>query len=335
MDARATSLYVREPAATERVDLPLLVALSAALGALLLMLSCSSKYFRHRARNTEPAEFRFFLTEYWTWPERAAFLFLALCAWLALGIAGGYMRGIRRLEGIPFDARFGSFASPSTAVYFETELPASPEQRMLAGLARHTGPVAASAVPTPEQMERALELRVPMTRVVLWAAGGPINAGSFLRPELRYLVLPQQSVPAQITVILTCLLLPLAMFILLVPRQEIYDQQTKLWEVLVPAAAWSWLGGLVLLAFCFFLVQTALVYANGSPCFVAWTCNPYLAQHLQWRYGLEGASILPSSRPSAFWLYGAPLTIWALNFICVFLRPSSSLKPADRAALRP
>jgi len=328
-EARSTTLYVREPASSQRVDWPLRVALGAALGALLLLLSCSGRYFRRRAPGSEPGEFRFFLTEYWTWPERAAFLFLALTAWLAVGVAGGYFRGVLRLEQMPYSARFGSFAGPSTAVYFENELPASLEQQMLVNLARRTGPVPDDAVPTPEKMERALGLRVSTTRAILWAVGGPITAGSFLKSGTRYMFQPLQVVQA--TVILTCLLLPLAVFILLVPRQEAFawSRQGKVWDVLVPVSAWGWLGGFVLLAFGIFLVQDAMVYARGAPCFVASTCTPAP------RLGLDEAAPISSNRPGALWLYGAPLAIWAVNLIIVFWRSSANLRLTAGAALRP
>ncbi len=320
-EARVTTLHVREPSSTERVDWPLRVALGAVLGALLLLLSCSGRYFRRRAPTAEQGEFRFFLTEYWTWPERASFLFLALTAWLAVGIAGGYFRGVLRLESILFGAQFGSFGGPANAAYFENELPPSPEQRLLVDLARRAGPVE-GAVPTPEQMERGLGLRVSRAQAILWAVGGPITAGSFLKPGLRFMFKPLHVVQA--TVILTCMLLPLAIFILLVPRQEAFawSRAGKVWEALVPATAWSWVGGLVLLAFCFFLVQGALVYARGAPCFVAATCSPVP------RFGLDEAPPQPDAWPGARWLYGVPLTIWAANLIMLGLRRSQS--PSSR-----
>jgi hypothetical protein len=315
--AKASSLFVAEPAATQRVDLPLRVGLAAVLGAFLVLVACSGKYARQRSQSAEPGDFRFFLTEYWTWPERTTFLLLAVIAWLAFGVAGGYFRGVLRLQTLPFGARFGSFAGPSTVEYFQNELPESPEQQMLLDLARG----ARGPLPTPEQMERALGLRVSPARATVWAAAGPLNAGVFLRAGLRNYFPPMEAV--QVALLLSCLLLPLAVFIPLVPRREAFAWRPadRVWDAVVPASAWSWLGAGALFAFCFCLLDAALVWMRGAPCFVAWTCNPNLTEHLQARYGLREVA-LPGQPLPALQLYGVPLAVCLVNLALMAVQSS-------------
>jgi len=127
-----------------------------------------------------------------------------------------------------------------------------------------------------------------------------------------------------IPVIIEVVLLLYAVTILfLFPAREVTQPPGKLqtlWEVLFPGTspAWKMLGGLALVAWCYFLIQDLLILWIGSPYFIARIAFP----NLNGAYGVPAPSDLRELcklflRPSWIWVYLAPAVLFVVNLFLV------------------
>jgi hypothetical protein len=91
-----------------------------------------------------------------------------------------------------------------------------------------------------------------------------------------------------------------------------------LWEVLFPGTspAWNILGGLVLLAWCYFLVQGLLTRQYGSPYLMSMIALPNLSRV----YMVQGGFLVAYQEilPKWQWLYLAPAFLFLVNFALVW-----------------
>jgi len=127
-----------------------------------------------------------------------------------------------------------------------------------------------------------------------------------------------------VPVLLIIVLMVSAIAILfLVPSREVTVPPGKLqtlWEVLLPGTspAWKMLGGLALVAWCYFVIQDLLILRIGTPYIIAAVAFP----NLHFPYGVPTPSdnrelLRLLLRPSWIWVYLAPAVLFAVNLFLV------------------
>ncbi len=109
----------------------------------------------------------------------------------------------------------------------------------------------------------------------------------------------------------------------LFPKREVTQPPGKLhrvWELLLPgtAPAWKTLGGVALIAWCYFILQDILILRLGTPYFLAAISFP----NLQGAYGVPAPSDNQELyklflRPSWVWVYLAPAVLFVVNLFVV------------------
>ncbi len=120
-------------------------------------------------------------------------------------------------------------------------------------------------------------------------------------------------------ILLALLVLSLAL-LLLVPMRDVSQPPGArhwIWEVIAPGTspAWSVLGGLVLLAWCYFLVQGLLTWRFGSPYLMSMIALPNLSRSylVQGAFTVAHQAIIPGWQ----WLYLAPAVLFLVNLVVV------------------
>jgi hypothetical protein len=335
-EARAHSLAIMEPMTTLWLDRPLRWALAALLAAILYVAALFTKYWSRGRddialrRNQEGpgGNFRFLRVEYWSWTERASFLMIVALGWAALGIGGAHYRAWRRFQRIRPQSSYGSFAGQEFAEFIEKVLPPTRERQLLLEINRRQSVPDGRPLQLPDtaQVERAF-LGGGSERFPLWALGGPLSASSFLEDN------PFQSQAiATALPVFYALLLPLALASFLMPQWPSLSgagivvgglsQETRkgvgpwLREALLPgvSARWSFLGGILLVAWCQELVKIILVRTWGSSEIFAFTLRPDLESY--WRNYFGYAGVYPPA-PHGLELYGVLAAIGLVNLLLV------------------
>ena len=112
----------------------------------------------------------------------------------------------------------------------------------------------------------------------------------------------------------------------LIPTREVTQPPGKLervWEVLLPGTApvWNMLGGVVLIAWCYFVLQDFLLYRFGTPYLLAFIAMPNISKV----YGvpamdspvLQLGKVGGMINPSWIWVYLAPAVLFVVNLFLV------------------
>ena len=90
------------------------------------------------------------------------------------------------------------------------------------------------------------------------------------------------------------------------------------WEALCPGTSpwWSYFGGLVIVAWSYFLVQVLLLHLSGTPFVLSFIAIP----NVHGAYGVPGdpSDIRRLINPSWLWVYAAPAVLFAVNLVLVF-----------------
>jgi len=178
---------------------------------------------------------------------------------------------------------------------------------------------------TPPKREQILEAFFggPITKIVLRTLAGPFS-GRFAPGEIFFeegVWLTRRSTIVM-TVLLVVLLAIAASILLLVPAREVTQPPRStqfLWEILFPGTSpvWSFLGGLVTVAWCCFLLQWIVLFRRGIPYPVTSLAMPNLMFS-----GVPG-NVEDTRRlinPSWIWIYAMPVLLIVLNFILVMRR---------------
>ncbi len=162
-----------------------------------------------------------------------------------------------------------------------------------------------------------------MTKIALKTLAGPF-AGRLAPIELFYEggVWPTRSAKIVVTILPVALLAIAASILLLVPSREVTQPPRPtqfLWEILFPGTspAWSFGGGLVTLAWCYFLLQWIVLFRRGIPYPVTSLAMPSLIS-----FGVSGnvEEIRRLINPGWIWVYAMPALLFVLNFILVMRR---------------
>ena len=124
------------------------------------------------------------------------------------------------------------------------------------------------------------------------------------------------------TIIPVALLLYAAAILFFIPTREVTQPPGRFqmaWEMLFPgiSPAWRMLGGLVLVAWCYFVLQDLLILKIGSPYVIATVALP----NLKSAYGVPvpGGEAFSKAlfRPSWVWMYLAPAILFVANLFLV------------------
>jgi hypothetical protein len=109
----------------------------------------------------------------------------------------------------------------------------------------------------------------------------------------------------------------------LFPTREVTQppgKSQKVWEVLLPGTApvWNMIGGLVLIAWCYFVIQDFLIAQIGSP----WIVSAAMMVNLLKAYAVpaptDGRELLRLLlRPSWVWVDLAPAVLFVVNLFLV------------------
>ncbi len=342
-DARAHSLAILEPMVERWLDRPLRWAGAGILAAIVYVLVLFTKYWSqgrediamNRRQEGPGGNFRFARVEYWTWTERVSFLLIVAAGWAALGIAGAHHRAWMRLAiFMPAQSRYGSFAGDGFARFLDNAMPDTPEREMLREIGRRqfeSGEMPAT-VPTPTQIERAF-VGGGAEKFPLWAAGGPIEGSSFL--TFRNWIGGQ---PLQMIPMIYAGLLPFALAVFLMPQwPPRTGGKPRAWprilrEVIVPGSSpvWSFLGGLVLMAWCEELIVVALVHARQTVEVFAFDNQPTMQNYFRNTYNYTG----PFPAPPTLWSVAQwAIAVFAVNALLVIIvasfRRSSGVPARD------
>ncbi len=123
-------------------------------------------------------------------------------------------------------------------------------------------------------------------------------------------------------ILLASALLAFALAVLfLFPSREVTQPPGKMqpiWEMLFPGTTPSWriFGGLVLVAWSYFLLQDVLLFSKGSPYIIIRIAIPNVVT----LYGVPATSedVLRLINPSWVGLYAAPAVLFTVNLVLVF-----------------
>jgi tetratricopeptide (TPR) repeat protein len=175
------------------------------------------------------------------------------------------------------------------------------------------------APPQRDELERAF-LGGSRSRLFLRAPAGHFAVPSyvevvgFLGPEpmdfaLRVIV----------SLFLVAVLLAIAL-VLVIPSKEVTQPPGGwhwLWELLFPgtSAEWHLFGGLILVAWSYFLVQILVLLWVGTPYIFTWMMTPSLAKAYLLPPGFSDPSRLIN--PSWIWVYVAPAVLFGANLALV------------------
>jgi tetratricopeptide (TPR) repeat protein len=181
----------------------------------------------------------------------------------------------------------------------------------------------------PPQRDHLLRALIGSTthKIGLMALAGPfayrsapedlLGAGPFWAKALDFI--------AKLVTATLSLVLVLALALLLViPSRDVTQAPGKgqvVWEVLLPGTSptWSYLGGMALAAWVFFIAQVALLPIKGSTSTISPLLWSSLEGILSSAYGVNVATtqILRAITPGWAWLYLAPAVLFAVNLILV------------------
>jgi hypothetical protein len=145
-----------------------------------------------------------------------------------------------------------------------------------------------------------------------WAMGGPLNAAGLMTRSMGGSMV--QSLP-----VLYAVLLPLALASFLMPQwpplSRKRDSQGWLPHLLPGVSTrWSFLGGVLLLAWCQELVRILVIRGNGSLEIFSYSLRPGMEGFWRSSFGYNG----PVPQPPHGWeIYGAAVVIWVVNLVVV------------------
>ena len=128
----------------------------------------------------------------------------------------------------------------------------------------------------------------------------------------------QSAIPA---ILATAVLVYALALLFVFPSREVTQPPGRLqavWEALCPGTSpqWSYFGGLVMVAWSYFLVQILLLHWSGTPFILSFIAIP----NVHAAYGVPGDSsdIRRLINPSWAWVYLAPAALLAVNLVVVF-----------------
>jgi hypothetical protein len=124
-----------------------------------------------------------------------------------------------------------------------------------------------------------------------------------------------------LTIITVAILLYALAVLFVFPTREVTQppgRRQSVWEVLFPGTSASWhvLGGFVLLAWTYLVIQDLLLIFVGTPYMISGFSMPHLSK----AYGVPDAAAQNALRlinPSWVWVYLAPVVLFAVNLILV------------------
>ncbi len=108
----------------------------------------------------------------------------------------------------------------------------------------------------------------------------------------------------------------------LIPTRDVTQPPGRLqivWELLAPGTSprWGALGGVILVAWCFLVLELLVYLKVGSPYILMSIAIPNLA----FAYGIPlsdpAHDVLALVNPSRLWIYLAPAVLFAVNLILV------------------
>lgn len=128
----------------------------------------------------------------------------------------------------------------------------------------------------------------------------------------------QSAIPA---ILATAVLVYALALLFVFPSREVTQPPGRLqavWEALCPGTSpqWSYFGGLVMVAWSYFLVQILLLLWSGTPFILSFIAIP----NVHTAYGVPGdpSDLRRLINPSWAWVYLAPAALLAVNLVVVF-----------------
>jgi tetratricopeptide (TPR) repeat protein len=173
------------------------------------------------------------------------------------------------------------------------------------------------AAPAPQQVSTAL-FGSTLQAVCVRGLAGPLNTG----PNMGAFFMLTGEGPGgtpfgELYQVLILVLFILALGLLFVPSVPVTEPPPSYFfvaEIILPGLAkrWGVLGGVVLVAWTYFVMQGALIRSVGSPFLISAIAQPSLDRS----YGVPAGSmgdLMQLFGPGHFWVYYAPLAIFLVN----------------------